>query len=303
MKRFTMTAVQCEEDMQKARNDEKFTGEAEKREVKRMIKSAKMNGNIGDKVLLVVDPKYIHIPSWQRSMIVTNALRIGSNYNKNKWEIPKVLLHNGQLIVIDGQHRIYGAFTAHIDSVVVEVLECELKEAIMLFINQTQDRRQMRPMDIYHAALEAGVDEYVTLNQICKKNHVVVKGDAITDDTVGVLTSITDGVKLVQMNPKLLDSILKLIGNLKWNGYSNNYKGKAYTAKVIRVMKTMYQYYAGREKEMENILIENCNGTEFFSENVLPKTQAQMFDYLSKIVQTTMENPLKANKKSKLKAI
>ena len=50
---------------------------------------------------------------------------------------------------------------------------------------------------------------------------------------------------------------------------------------------------------MEQALITKCKGTEFFVENVMDKTQAQIFDYLSDIVKYEMESPFKEKKTTK----
>lgn len=183
------------------------------------------------------------------------------------------------------------------DSVVVEIMECSLEEAIDLFINQSQDRAKMQPMDIYKAAIAGGKGDYVKLQEICHKNNVAVKGDDDNENTVGTLTSISDGVKLSKTNPELFDSMLALLGKLGWNGYADSYNGKAYTAKIIRALKALYAYTEGRTDEMEEALIKHCKGTEYFVENIMDKTQAQIFDYLSEIVRYEMESPFTATKK------
>lgn len=308
-KRVYLTAKEAEKEMQESRNVDGFTGKMETDYISRMIKDAKRNSMVGDKLQLVVDPMYIHIPEWQRRLSLARAYAIGNSYNKYKWDVPKVLFHEGKLWVIDGQHRIYGAFKAKMDSVVVEIMECSLEEAIDLFINQSQDRAKMQPMDIYKAAIASGKTDYVKLQEICHKNNVAVKGDDETENTVGTLTSISDGVKLSKTSPDLFDSMLALLGNLGWNGYADSYNGKAYTAKIIRALKALYAYCDGRVPEMESALLEHCKGTEFFVENIMDKTQAQIFDYLSEIVRYEMESPFTEKKRkttkkaSKVKAI
>lgn len=292
-KRVYLKAKEAEMEMQELRNTEGFTGKMETDYISRMIKDAKRNSMIGDKLQLVVDPMYIHIPEWQRRLKLARAYAIGNGYNKYKWDVPKVLFYKGKLWVIDGQHRIYGAFKARMDSVVVEIMECSLEEAIDLFINQSQDRAKMQPMDIYKAAIAGGKTDYVKLQEICHKNNVAVKGDDETENAVGTLTSISDGVKLSKTKPELLDSMLTLLGNLGWNGYADSYNGKAYTAKIIRALKRLYAYCEGRTNEMEQALLTRCKGTEFFVNNIMDKTQAQIFDYLLDIVKYEMENPFK----------
>lgn len=296
-KRVYLKAKEAEQKMQELRIEAGFTGKNEKLLVANMVKNAKMNSRIGDKLLMVVDPKCIHIPEWQRRIRLSRAYEIGNNYNKYKWDEPKILYHDGILVCIDGQHRIYGATIAGKEDVVVEVMECGMEEAIDLFLNQGIDRTKMQPMDIYHAALAAGKPEYVKFHEICKKHNLLVKGDDPDANAVGTFTSISDGIKMCRFNADLLDSMLSLLGKLQWNGYADTYNGKAYTSKVIRALKALYAYCDGRTDEMEEALIKNCAGTEFFVDNIMDKTQAQVFDYLSDIVRYEMDSPFKETKK------
>lgn len=293
-KRVYLKAEEVERELQEARDLQGFVGKMEQDYISRLIKDAKRNSVIGDKLQVVIDPMYVHMPKWQRRVKIAKAITIGADYNRYKWDAPKILYMPDLkiLICIDGQHRIYGAFKAKMDAVVVEIMECTLAEAIDLFINQSKDRDKMQPMDIYNAAIAGGKPEYLALRDICHRHNVAVKGEEI-DNEVGTLTSISDGVKLINRNPDLLDGILGLLGDLGWNGYADSYNGKAYTSKVVRALKTLYAYCDGRTDEMEAALIKNCKGTEFFVENIMDKTQAQIFDYLSTIVRYEMESPFR----------
>jgi hypothetical protein len=146
----------------------------------------------------------------------------------------------------------------------------------------------MAPVDVYSAALEGKKENYIRFRDICHKHNVSVKGEE-RPNAVGTFTVISDGVR---MDPNTLDSILGLLDRLQWNGYAETYNGKAYTAKFIRALKTMYSYYNGREKEMEDILVKKCGGTEWFVDNIMNMAQGQIFDYLSNIVKHEMESPL-----------
>lgn len=307
MRRVYLKAKEAEKEMQEAREEKKFVGENEKLLIENLVKTAKNNSRIGDKLLMVIDPMEIHIPEWQRRIKLERAYSIGNNYNSYKWDEPKVLLYKGILLCIDGQHRIYGAFKAKKDAVVVEVMECSLEEAIDLFLSQSSDRAKMQPMDIYHAALAAKKPEYVALHDICKKHNVAIKGDDETENVVGTFSSISDGINWIKGGKaELLDSMLGLLGKLEWNGYADTYNGKAYTAKIIRALKSLYAYCEGRTDEMEEAMINRCKGTEFFVDNIMTKTQAQIFDYLSEIVRYEMESPFRnktGKRKSKAKAI
>lgn len=293
MKRVYLKAKEAEKEMQAVRETEGFCGKNEKLLINNMVKNAKRNSRIGDKLLMVIDPKQVHIPDWQRRIKLANAYNIGANYNCYKWDAPKVLLLDGSLLCIDGQHRIYGAFKANKEDVVVEVMECIPEEAIDLFLSQTSDRTKMQPMDIYHAALAAGKPEYVKLHDICKKHNLIVKGDDKDENVIGVFTSIKDGINWCRLYPELLDNMLGLLVKLGWNGYADTYNGKAFTSKIVRALRALYAHCDGRTDEMEEALISRCKGTEFFVENIMDKTQAQIFDYLSDIVRYEMENPFK----------
>lgn len=279
-----LSPKEAEMEMQKVRETEGFVGEMETNYIGRMIKDAKRNQMIGDKLQIVVDPIYVHIPLWQRKLKVSKACAIGNGYNKYKWDVPKVLFYEGKLYVIDGQHRIYGAFKGKMDSVVVEIMECTIEEAIDLFINQSKDRSRMKPVDIYHAAIAGNKEEYLLLREICGSHNVNVKGDAFATNPVGTFTAINDGIKMVTSCPELLNSILSLLGRLEWNGYADTYNGKAYTSAPVRALKSLYAYCDGKISAMEKALLSECKGTEYFVNNIMGKTQAQIFDFLSEVV-------------------
>lgn len=288
-----------EREMQEARNKEEFTDKVETITIKQIVENAKVNSRFGDKILVNINPLHIHIPSWQRMCDVVAATEIGTKYNKYKWEVPKLLYLNEKLWCVDGMHRIYGAFKGKIEAVICEIIECSEKEAIKLFLGQGIDRRKMSQVDYYRAAIEYGDENYIQLKEVCNKHNVAVKGDPI-ENQVGIFTPIKDGIKSIRKNgTELLDKIITLITDLQWNGYADTYNGKAYTAKYIRVMHSMYAYYEGRTEQMESILKDKCIGTEFFVENIMNLEQCAVFDYLSEIVRYEMESPFTEKKRTK----
>ena len=292
-KRNFLFPEEAEAEVKAIRESEGIDEKTEKLFIKELVKNAKVNSRIGDKVLICIDPKYIHYPEWQREIRLPKALSIGTNYDSKRWGLPAYWYHEGLLWAIEGQHRTYGSVKAKKDAIVGEVIECSLKEAIDIFTDQTKGRTQVKPKDTYKAKIVGEDEDYLALRDICYKYNIAVKGDRNKENKVGTLTSITDGIDLVRMNPDLLDHILNVITTLGWNGYADSYNGKAYTAKVIRALKALYAYTDGRTDEMEAALIEHCKGTEYFVENIMDKTQAQIFDYLSEIVRYEMESPFK----------
>lgn len=290
-----------EKEMQESRNKAKFVDEVERISIEQMVESSKANNRIGDKILMVINPLYVHILEWQRQCDVIAATEIGTHYDKHKWEIPKLLYFDGKLWCVDGMHRIYGAYKGNIKSVICEIIECSMKDAIELFLGQTDDRRKMSQVDYYKAAIALGDERYIGLKTICNSHNVAVKGDPI-ENQVGIFTPIKDGIRSIEKNgTELLDRIINLITDLQWNGYADTYNGKAYTAKYIRVMHSMYAYYEGRIEQMESILKEKCIGTEFFVDNLLNLEQCAVFDYLSEIVRYEMESPFTEKKRKPVK--
>lgn len=293
-KRVYLFPFEVETEMQKQRENDGFTGKVEEAAIKTMVETAKQNGKFGDKILIVLSPEYIHIPDWQRKMKISRALSIGNNYNRYKWEVPKILYYKGKLWCVDGMHRIYGAFRGKMKMITVEIMDdITEKEAIDLFLNQTDDRSHMSPMDTYHAAIAAGKPEYLKLKSICTKNNVQIKGDTGTvKNPSGILTSISDGVNMAKSNPELLNKILRLINRLQWNGYESVTEGKAYSAKVLRVLKKLYSYYPENEKDLEKILLANCKGAKYFRDNLAEPWQDSLFDHLAGIVAQYMDSSI-----------
>ena len=141
-KRVYLTAKEAEKEMQEARKADGFTGKMETGYISRMIKDAKRNSMVGDKLQLVLDPMYIHIPEWQRRLKLARAYAIGNTYNKYKWDVPKVLFHKGKLYVIDGQHRIYGAFKAKWIRLWLKLWNARLKKPLIyLSISRRIERK------------------------------------------------------------------------------------------------------------------------------------------------------------------
>lgn len=291
-----VTAREAEMEMNEARKARNLTGNIEETIVANMVENAKMSSMIGDKLQMVINPVYVHIPEWQRRLDITRALSIGTEYNKYKWDVPKVLFNNGKLYVIDGQHRIYGAFRANKTNVVVEVLECSMEDAIKIFINQSNDRKRMSPSDVYFAALEAKDERYVKLRDCCHKHNIAIKGEDLPN-AVGTYSTINDVIN--GMPIETVDKILGLLGRLQWNGYAETFNGRAYGAKFIRALRALYGYYNGRTEEMEEILVKNCKGTEWFVNNLMEMAQGQIFDYLSAIIQHDMKSPFRVVKKGR----
>jgi len=285
-KRRFLKATEVEATVNKAREEGFLSGETTI--ISTIVETAKRNGRIGDKILSVVNPEWVHFPDWQRSLDLSRARQIGMNYNRHKWEVPKVIYSNGKLSCVDGMHRIFGAFLASIENIVVEIMEISETEAIDMFLNQTKDRGAMKPMDYYYASIKANKPEYISFRDICHKHNIQVKGDDTLTNPVGVFTSLSDGIR---SDKEVLDKVLALINKLGWNGKETSSlapSSGAYGAKVIRSMKKLYAYYEANESKMESILLSKCKGTEWFIKHIVDMPQYYVFDLLNKTVSDTI---------------
>ena len=270
-----------------------FVDIVERKIIEDKMEEARKKLSVGEKAIVSINPLMIHVPDWQRDLTVKDSNKIGMEFNPYKWELPKLMCKNGKFYIVDGNHRTIGAIKAGLSHIQYEVLiGITEDEAIELFVEQDKDKSSMKPQDTYNAALQAKKPEYVKLKEICNKNHVAVKGDrSPVENPIGILTPISDGVKLARKNPQLLDRILYMVGKLKWNAGKSAKDGKAYSAKVIRVFQKLYGYYAGRETEMENVLLNNCKGSRYFNDCVVEKWQDTMFDFLNGIIEQNIDIP------------
>lgn len=293
-KRERMLPKELEEMMNEARMLNNIIEAGEKMIVSDKMEEARSKHDGREKAIISINPLLIHVPEWQRELRVSIAKKIGAEFNPYKWDLPKVVLRDGKFYVIDGMHRIIGAYFGNMKLVQVEVLiGITEADAVDLFLSQQNDRKRMTFADTYSAALVLRKEEYVILKSICDRNHVAIKGDRNpVENPIGVLTSLSDGVKMAKLCPDLLDRILKLIVNLQWNGGKSYRDGKAFSAKVIRVFRKLYAYYAGRETDMERVLLNNCKGSKFFNDNLSEKWQDSLFDFLSDIIEKNIDIPV-----------
>ena len=183
-------------------------------------------------------------------------------------------------------HRGYGAALAKKESITVRLMSehATEKTAMEVFIYQTDLIKKVSVADKFKAGRDAGIPEYVALDEICKKNRVCILNEEFKDGKdVGTFTCLRDGLDMAKTNPKLLDDIFKMIGRLHWNA-KTTIVGKAYGAISFRAIRALYSHYGNFKKELESILINHCSGAEFWENNLDKRTQAQVFDYLSNIV-------------------
>ena len=247
--RTVLTPQEVEMELNVARMEKDIDERTEKIFVREKVEDACSNcKDDDDKVTLKISPLYIHIPEWQRKCEIARARGIGEDFSKHKWDLPKVIYWNGKLWCVDGMHRTYGSFLAGFNRITVDLItDIDMKDAINIFLDQTVDRKKMTLVDMWNAALEAEVPEYVELKRICDKNKVCVNGMQFNEEKhVGTFTSIRDGLQMAENNPELLDRILSMTTKLHWNGDKFTV-GKAYGARAFRALRKLYSYFGLHE--------------------------------------------------------
>lgn len=279
MLRRKMTAIEAELYGNEMRKEENVTKEVELAVVQSIMSSARFN-RIGNKVFMVINPLYVHIPDWQRDLDTSNSVTISTGYVEEKWDIPKVFwnVKTQRLEVADGSHRIFGAQIGKFKDVLVYLMEISEEEAIRLFIAQSDDRRKMHPTDFYIPGLKLKTPKYVTLRDICHARHIKVtkKDDVI--DSVGTIHGFKGCVDMAEHNPKLLENVLDTIIKMRWIGSSK----EAFMAVNIRAIKKILSENANDISEIQKVLIANCSGAKYYEDNIsVLKTEAQVYDWLA----------------------
>ncbi len=165
MKRNKITVKEANAFLDEVRAEKGIIEIVEKEIVDNLTENAKRNSRYGDKILMCINPIYIHFPDWQRELNRQRAEKIGKEYNAYKWEIPKIIVKNGKVYVIDGMHRTFGALLAGMENIIVELLTgINEEEAINLFLEQGDDRKNISPVDKMHrtfGALLAGMENII----------------------------------------------------------------------------------------------------------------------------------------------
>lgn len=150
-------------------------------------------------VIEFVDPRDLHVDDRyqrqlsQRSMSL--IMKIISGFDWPAFKPPIVAKADGKLMVIDGQHTAIGAAShPKVDRIPVVVVDAgEMTDQAKAFLRHNRDRVGMTPMQIHHAALAAGDDIAVAVDEACRKAGARVlrnpqAGTTRVGDTMAVTT-------------------------------------------------------------------------------------------------------------------
>lgn len=118
-----------------------------------------------------VDPKAIKIDGYQRDLEESRAQKIAEGFNPHLFD-PIVLSKrkNGNMYIIDGQHRMIAAIMAKIDKIPARVhLGLTREQEANLFVDAQLERKPIRAFDRFKAKLIAKDPIFVGINTVAEK--------------------------------------------------------------------------------------------------------------------------------------
>lgn len=154
-------------------------------------------------VIEFVDPRALAIEdSYQRQLSERSVALIHRIVRQFDWRAfkPPIVARaaDGTLMVIDGQHTAIGAAShPHVASIPVVVVDAgEVVDRAGAFLRHNRDRVGMTPMQIHHAALAAGDEVAVAVDDACRRAGARVlrnpqAGTTRVGDTMAVSTVST----------------------------------------------------------------------------------------------------------------
>lgn len=273
-----LTPMETQELFEKLRNyNEKFAEEE-------VEKAKTAYQNFFGKKYSVVQVAALNVPDWQRNTNITKATEIAEHYDENKYDPVKVYIYNGKFYIADGAHRAVLFIIAGKKFILVEILENVSEEtALDTFLEQSLGRKKMTQNDMWRAAIEKGLPQYVELRNMAMRNNIQVLVDK--EKIKNPVAVVSASWRLLQLSSKegsVLERIFDLLGKLEWCGSE---KANPYATCVLYAFDKLYALYKGHEVAMESILIRKCKGVVYYNANIaITRSSAKIFDELSEVV-------------------
>ena len=265
------------EETEKYINNTRTLSKDEERElIKTELSSA---FGIGSKKYILADPKWIHIPEWQRDTDMAKATEIAENFNDEKYDPVKAYLYDGLLYVADGAHRIIAFIIDKKLKILVEVLGCNEHEAILTFLDQQSGRKSMTINDMYRAGVKANIKEYLHFKELFENYNIQITAEKNKlDNPIGEIKPSSTILRMVENDREMLEKTINLIQKLEWSGSSKN-------AFILRNFSVLKRMYANFGEDVEEKLLKHCKGATFYESKVLPiKSNAELYDMLSESI-------------------
>lgn len=156
----------------------------------------------------------LNVPDWQRNTNITKATEIAEHYDENKYDPVKVYIYNGKFYIADGAHRAVSFIIAGKKFILVEILENVSEEtALDTFLEQSLGRKKMTQNDMWRAAIEKGLPQYVELRNMAMRNNIQVLVDK--EKIKNPVAVVSASWRLLQLSSKE-GSVLERIFDLSW---------------------------------------------------------------------------------------
>lgn len=147
----------------------------------------------------LVDPRTLCVEDrYQRQLSERSVALIHRIIEQFDWRAfkPPIVARDadGTLMVIDGQHTAIGAAShPHVELIPVVVVSAgEVVDRAKAFLRHNRDRVGMTPMQIHHAALAAGDEVAVAVDEACKKAGArVLRNPQSTSMRIGDTMAVT----------------------------------------------------------------------------------------------------------------
>lgn len=248
-------------------------------EIKEVQNALKNSFGIGLKKYILISPKMLHIPMWQRNTDMAKATEIAENFNEDKFDpIKAYVTTKGTLEVADGAHRAIAFILKEELKILVEILNCTENEAVFTFLGQQSGRKTMTISDTYRAGVRANIKEYVNFKELFEDYNIqITVEDNELNNPIGKVTPSKTILRLVASDREMLTKLIMLIKKLEWCGSTSK---NAFELRNFKVLKKLFAAYG---EKVEGKLLKYCSGAAFYENKVVPiKSNAELYDMLTK---------------------
>jgi hypothetical protein len=139
----------------------------------------------GAPIFEMVDPKALYVDGRYQRGIADRGLRqirrIIEQFDWAKFKAPTVCYAENEagetcLFVLDGQHTaIAAASNPYLTEIPVQIVEASTIESQAgAFIGLNRDRLNVTPMQLHHAAVAAGDEDAITIEQVCERAGITI---------------------------------------------------------------------------------------------------------------------------------
>jgi len=116
--------------------------------------------------------------SYQRDLTpksVALIRKIALGWDWRKFRPPVVVFTDAGCLIVDGQHTTIAAASRGLASIPIQIVEApEVQSRAEAFIGLNRDRLQVTPVQLHHAAVAAGDETAVTIEQVCHRAGVTI---------------------------------------------------------------------------------------------------------------------------------